>query len=114
MFPIEAGAILKPGNAGAMRKLDKTSLLTRLGPFPSLVVCCALGLVVATLPGCSSLGGGDKKKSADPILGEVHPQSAAPYGPTPPAEKDKAKNSTDNKSSAITPADPLLTPSPTS
>jgi len=97
-----------------MRKLGATKGRSQVGMMAYVVVACALGLIVSTLPGCSTLGGGDKKKTADPILGEVHPQSAAPYGPTPPTEKDKARNSTDNKSSAITPADPLLTPSPTS
>jgi hypothetical protein len=83
---------------------------------PQVVICCALGLILSSLSGCSTFsGGGGKKKAADPILGEVHPQSNAPYGPTPPAEKDKAKSTeTGQKSSANTSADPQIGPRPLS
>jgi hypothetical protein len=53
-------------------------------------------------------GGGDKKKTADPLLGEVHPQNTAPYGPSPP---DKSKAANDTKTSALT--EPII-PAPTS
>src|SRR4051794_17100657 len=97
-----------------MTDLETTSCYSRPRPVPSVVFCCALGLIASILPGCSTLGIGDKKKAADPILGEVHPQNTNPYGPTPPTEKEKPKTSTEQKSSANTAPDPLIGPSPTS
>jgi hypothetical protein len=96
-----------------MRNLGTTSRRPRPRPLLRVAFCCALGLGVSILTGCSSLGG-DKKKVADPILGEVHPQNTAPYGPTPPSDKDKSKNHADTKTSANTPAGSLFVPSPTS
>ena len=79
------------------------------------MVCCAAGLSLLTMSGCASSGSkvlAENKKTPDPILGEVHPAPAPPFGPAAPlADRPKQVSGT----SASRPVDDPLFPSmPTS
>lgn len=97
-----------------MHTLETTTRRLRPGAWPLVVLGCALA--IAALSGCSSFSG-EKKKTADPILGEVHPQGSNPYGPVPPPPTEKKTNAEttgNNKTSANVPVAPITAPSPTS
>ena len=77
--------------------------------------CCAASLSLVMLTGCASSGAkilAPDKKQPDPILGEVHPTPAPPYGPAAPLS-DRQKQVPG--SSASRPVDDPMFPSmPTS
>jgi hypothetical protein len=94
-----------------MHNLGKINCRSRLGMWSLVLFVCAVSMTL--LSGCTSLTA-DKKKSADPILGEVHPQGNNPYGPAPPTDKKVNAETTGQKSSMNVPNDPVIGPSPTS